>query len=1210
MPFTTVVVDGGLDLVSPPQSVTPGRLLACMNYEIARLRGIRRMDGYEKYDGGQSPSFSSAAFIQIQGIATGNKVSQYAAGKSFSLASLTDSGGNTVASNIFFIVVQSSTFYDSGLNQTDVNVFCYAKSAVPFNAVAGFGGGMTNGSISITQNASIGSVSTYLSAGSTVFTQVSGLIQQVPGQGSVNGLFWLKNRLYAVRDYITVAFSNGAIQPNPGDQLFQGGTGLSTCTWTGYVAGVVLTSGSFGAGTASGSIALYNTGTYNGANVQTANDTFPANGTVCYRLPATGGSNTNIATLGAQATAFSAGLYAATGGRGIGITAKSWFWCDLGWNLSYKNCSTDFVDMNFAVTTQAQTASQAVVTPWRNASGGSSGGWTPSGGAWPAVVADAFAVDSAFAYWQFNNGTQNVIYQGDGTGILHTDAVTLTNFGFTDHDIPPAASVVGIEIQVIGGTSWNPSSTGTLAQTTFSDYQVKLLGPATWPSNGPILSGNTYASFQSTGALSSFASYGVTTVGYGTPTAGATPSSTLGYPWVTQSDVTSTSFGLTLQMQYKSAGTSGSLSPLQAAGFLLDKVQMRIAYLPVTNSLYFWNPTSSAIRTTSDGAWTINTSTLTSATAAFTAADVGKTISIQSGSNKLTGVIGTINSGTSVVIVQSATTGAKTVINTVTTFSAATLTIYDFAVRAQAVMHYQQGGLTSSQNASGVLYFQFIQNNGTVGGNPIRPITINDQIRSWPVTGLPPDGGFLDSSTQFSGISVAPAINVMDCTAQMQGVTQPDNSTAPVSKYQSITSNFYAQANLEAIYGLSGGGPAFFFDGIKNSTKLNYTVPGNFCRILTGVPLQYDTPRAICAHQGHLVLSYYAGTALWSNALNVLSFDDTKYDKTASQNAFSDVITCIASINGDALLVGCRKATYTLNGNLESPTTLYENTISPTTGMREYSLQPMTQFTYCDFRGVTTISTTNAYGDFVLGHLSDRINPWIIPRLQTSFFESTNTGLLNSYLSRNKNQYRACMADGWQVTMAYVAQNEPPQFSFQYITKSDGVTPLTLDVVQAFTETTGRDRIFAASNDLTGNVYEMDRGNTFNGLAFPAFVILVPDTAQMAYQNKMFSSFVIFGEAQDYATFSLSRSKDYTAPTQATGLNVITETFGSSAATATGNTNPFFSIGTAGVNLEGTAINFRFDSNGFDPTNTFGPQSPHVIQVVCYDIEPLQEVQQ
>src|SRR5579859_6269654 len=65
MPFVVTPIDGGLDLVTAPQSVQPGRLTDCQNYEIARQRGIRRMDGYEPYDGGVSPSVSGLGFLLV-----------------------------------------------------------------------------------------------------------------------------------------------------------------------------------------------------------------------------------------------------------------------------------------------------------------------------------------------------------------------------------------------------------------------------------------------------------------------------------------------------------------------------------------------------------------------------------------------------------------------------------------------------------------------------------------------------------------------------------------------------------------------------------------------------------------------------------------------------------------------------------------------------------------------------------------------------------------------------------------------------------------------------------------------------------------------------------------------------------------------------------------------------------------------------------------
>lgn len=36
MTYSTVPIDGGLDLVTAPVNVKPGRLIDCQNYEVAR----------------------------------------------------------------------------------------------------------------------------------------------------------------------------------------------------------------------------------------------------------------------------------------------------------------------------------------------------------------------------------------------------------------------------------------------------------------------------------------------------------------------------------------------------------------------------------------------------------------------------------------------------------------------------------------------------------------------------------------------------------------------------------------------------------------------------------------------------------------------------------------------------------------------------------------------------------------------------------------------------------------------------------------------------------------------------------------------------------------------------------------------------------------------------------------------------------------------
>jgi hypothetical protein len=343
----------------------------------------------------------------------------------------------------------------------------------------------------------------------------------------------------------------------------------------------------------------------------------------------------------------------------------------------------------------------------------------------------------------------------------------------------------------------------------------------------------------------------------------------------------------------------------------------------------------------------------------------------------------------------------------------------------------------------------------------------------------------------------------------------------------------------------------------------------------------------------------------------VLSFDPTLGNRDAAEYGFGETVTGLASINGDSLAVWTKSTVQMLQGQVGSPSA-YQAIISPTSGGIEYTSQPMANFMYADFRGITMIGQTQKYGDFEVGHISAPVAPWLIPRIQLpNQYEGNLISIINSTLIRNKNQYRLFFADGYAMTLSFVVDGENPQFTIQKY--SDGSNVMTWDVIQAFTQSTGADRIFGATSNvpsLAGYVFEIDKGNSFDGGAIPAYVTLMPDVEQTPYMKKQLSSFAVYGQAQDYATFQVSRAADYNVPAQASGNNVISETFGNASANITGTTQPFVSFGTAPLNIEGTAFGIRFDSGtGTDPGATT-PQFPHTIQALSYDVSPLNPVQQ
>ena len=58
-----VPLKGGLDLTTPRMLVEPGKLVDCLNYECVDTDGYKKIDGFERYDGGPSPSVAAGYYL-------------------------------------------------------------------------------------------------------------------------------------------------------------------------------------------------------------------------------------------------------------------------------------------------------------------------------------------------------------------------------------------------------------------------------------------------------------------------------------------------------------------------------------------------------------------------------------------------------------------------------------------------------------------------------------------------------------------------------------------------------------------------------------------------------------------------------------------------------------------------------------------------------------------------------------------------------------------------------------------------------------------------------------------------------------------------------------------------------------------------------------------------------------------------------------------
>ena len=175
----TVIFGGGLDLVTPPQQVDPGRLLEIKNYECDLNGGYRQVAGFEVFDGQDSPvdsDFYAIGTATPSGVMTlGETVTQTTSGATGVLISIGATG-------IYFVSL-TGTF-----DATNVITGGTSLETATANTLA-----FANITLS---NAETRNAIRYLKE-----IYFRDLIAAVPGTGDVRGVFRHEATTLAVRDF-------------------------------------------------------------------------------------------------------------------------------------------------------------------------------------------------------------------------------------------------------------------------------------------------------------------------------------------------------------------------------------------------------------------------------------------------------------------------------------------------------------------------------------------------------------------------------------------------------------------------------------------------------------------------------------------------------------------------------------------------------------------------------------------------------------------------------------------------------------------------------------------------------------------------------------------------------------------------------------------------------------------------------------------------
>jgi len=267
--------------------------------------------------------------------------------------------------------------------------------------------------------------------------------------------------------------------------------------------------------------------------------------------------------------------------------------------------------------------------------------------------------------------------------------------------------------------------------------------------------------------------------------------------------------------------------------------------------------------------------------------------------------------------------------------------------------------------------------------------------------------------------------------------------------YSFVNYNFTGAAGTAFMYGCDGVNKAFQFDGTT------------FTPITTG--MVNDTPTHIAAHKKHLFLAFAGGSVQHSAIGDPLTWSPVL---GAGEIALGDECTGFEQQAGDAMAIFTRNQTHMLYGTSAIDWNL--RPFSRTTGCFPSTHERINNSTYyLDDRGVASLQSTQAFGDFI----SDSISQTIAP-----FVSAIKIGLTTSVQVRNKSQYRLFSSTGDGLVASFSGS--------QFYGWTTVAFPNPVICAVSGNDSVGNEVVYFGSDN--GFVYQMEKGTSFDGLPVEA----------------------------------------------------------------------------------------------------------------------------
>ena len=314
--------------------------------------------------------------------------------------------------------------------------------------------------------------------------------------------------------------------------------------------------------------------------------------------------------------------------------------------------------------------------------------------------------------------------------------------------------------------------------------------------------------------------------------------------------------------------------------------------------------------------------------------------------------------------------------------------------------------------------------------------------------------------------------------------------------------------------GQAGGDVLIIADGVSACHILDGSV---LIPVRTGQP--QDTPSHVAIHANHLLLGFDGGSVIVSETGNPYGFDAAK---GAAEIAVGDRITgMLEGVGVNETLILCERLVKVLYGTDAGDFVLRDLSGGDAGGLTG-TLARIRDPVYMDDRGVRAVNTTDAYGNFVLGTLTQMVQPWLDDRTSNPVF---------ALRLRAKAQYRLFWPDGMCLCI-YLGRGRPEITVLRYPFMPTCGTVFDHD---------GRERVMVGSSD--GFVYELDVGTSFDGAAIESHIRLPFVHPGGISRRKRWMRADVRGDAVGQASLSLSAeygAGDAPPPPQLVASNPMT----------------------------------------------------------------------